>query len=57
MGQDGGGLAILHFDGFGILHFFLGPAFHAICFHTPPNMFAFSIVDGLPACQMIPGSG
>jgi len=26
-------LAILHFDGLGILHFFLGPAFHAICFH------------------------
>jgi len=29
----GCGLAVLHFDGFGILHFFLGPAFHAICFH------------------------
>jgi hypothetical protein len=25
--------AVLHFDGFGIAHFFLGAALHTICLH------------------------
>ena len=29
----GGRLLVLHGDGFGVLYFLLGPAFHAVCLH------------------------
>jgi hypothetical protein len=43
-----GRFAILHFNGLGILHFSLGPAFHTISFHQYTSyVFTIRIVDCL----------
>jgi hypothetical protein len=50
--------AILHFNGPGIFHFSLGPAFHAISFHQCTSfVFEIRIVYCLKLVKYIPVSG